>query len=56
MIFFLNLNNSDNWLQSGDKPIPQPMMIIYKNYELTKDTPYLTLTGELCSTFCEYFG
>ena len=24
-------------------------------YELIKDTPYLALTGELWSVFCEYF-
>ena len=23
--------------------------------EYTNDTPYLALTGELCSVFCEYF-
>ena len=26
------------------------------DYELTKYTPYLTLTGELWSAFCEYLG
>ena len=26
------------------------------DFELTKDTPYLALTGELWSVFCEYFG
>ena len=25
------------------------------NYELTKDTPYLTLSGKLWRIFCEYF-
>ena len=26
------------------------------DFELTKDTPYLALTVELWSVFCEYFG
>ena len=26
------------------------------DYELTKDTPYLTLTRELWGVSCEYFG
>ena len=25
-------------------------------FELTKDTPYLALSGELWSVFCEYFN
>ena len=25
-------------------------------FELTKGTPYLTLTGELWGVYCEYFG
>ena len=28
----------------------------HKNYELTKDTPYLALTGELWGVLSEFFG
>ena len=28
----------------------------YVKFELTKDIPYLTLMGELCGVYCEYFG
>ena len=26
------------------------------DFELTRNTPYLTLTNELWDVFCEYFG
>ena len=26
------------------------------DYELTNSLPYITLIGELCCVFCEYFG
>ena len=31
-------------------------MIENKYFELTTDTPYLTLTGELWGVYCEYYG
>ena len=31
-------------------------LINRSDFELTKDTPYLALTGELWSVFCQYYG
>ena len=30
--------------------------VLRPDFKLTRDSPYLTLTGELWAVYCEYFG
>ena len=53
--FITRTQNNDHDIWEFTKPTLFYNGNVYKS-ELTKDTPHLALTGELCDVYCEYFG
>ena len=57
MITIVNDNHKNDIRQYGRDSLMQMANVGYRSdCELTKDTPYLALSGELWSVFCGYFG
>ena len=54
-IFLVRTKNNGHNIWEFIKPTSFHNGNVYKS-ELTKDTPYLALTGKLCDVYCEYFG